>query len=60
MSNIDLLYWFSERRHEVSGEENEKEEISRLNGDDDIKVRRDGPENHHFPFTAGKTTVKWC
>lgn len=35
--------WFSEKRHEVSREEKEKEDISRLDGDDDIKVRKRWP-----------------
>lgn len=48
-----LLCWLSEKRHEVSGEEKEKEDISRLDGDDDIKVRRGGPGNPHRPFTGG-------
>lgn len=37
----------------MSGEEKEKEDISRLDGDDDIKVRSGGPEHHHHLFAAG-------
>lgn len=34
--------------------EKEKEDISRLDGDEDIKVRTGGPEDYHSLFTAGK------
>lgn len=37
----------------MSGEEKEKEDISRLDGDDDIKVRSGGPEHHRRLFAAG-------
>lgn len=48
----------------MCGEEKEKEDISRLDGDEDIKVRTGGPEDHHSLFTAGKCnsemTVNEC
>ena len=36
----EFVCWFPEKRHEMSGDENEKEDISRPDGGDDIKVRR--------------------
>lgn len=55
MSNIHVFFVVSEKRHEVSGGK-EKEDIGRLDGDDDIKVRTGESENHQRLFHTAAVT----